>query len=79
MDHVDPLLNGGKARSKENIVLSCKNCNQKKGPLTQEVPDADLTPDALWMKFHKVTEDTSRREGHYKEWIEKVAPIPARV
>lgn len=69
MDHFIPLVRKGAARSKENIVTSCKSCNAKKGPLQQEVVDHDLTPEALAYKFYEVTENTKKRQGHFKDWI----------
>lgn len=69
MDHFNPLVGRGAARLKENIVLSCRSCNQKKGPLTQEVPDKDLTPDSLAYKFWLTARDTRDRKGSYCDWI----------
>jgi 5-methylcytosine-specific restriction endonuclease McrA len=71
MEHVTPLVLGGKARLKENIVTACAGCNKEKGPLTQEVLDADITPYALADKFYETVKKTAERAGHYKEWIKQ--------
>ncbi len=66
MDHVVPLTKRGNSRSKENITLSCKACNKAKGPLELETLD-DLSPEALWVKFQRVTEQMAKRKGHFTE------------
>ena len=66
MDHVVPLTKRGSNRSKENIVTSCKACNKAKGPLELETLD-DLSPEALWVKFQRVTEQIAKRKGHFTE------------
>ena len=68
MDHVTPLVKLGKSRTKENVVLSCKSCNQKKGPLELEALD-DLSPYALQDKFYRITESLKKRKGRYCEWV----------
>src|SRR3990167_7829686 len=50
MDHVTPLAHQGRHRSKENIVLSCRNCNKSKDQLILDNL-GDLAPDMLWLKF----------------------------
>lgn len=36
LDHKTPLSKGGELKSKENIVISCQQCNSLKGDLTYE-------------------------------------------
>lgn len=64
MDHITPLVHGGKNRSKENIATSCKPCNRAKGPLELETMD-DLAPDILWVKFDRMCEQTANRKGSF--------------
>ncbi len=41
-------------------------CNKSKGPLELEVLD-DLSPEALWVKFQRVSEQISKRTGRFTE------------
>lgn len=66
MDHVQPLTQRGKNRSKENIVTACHRCNDLKGPLVMDKLD-DLSPEALWVKFHRMVELTEKRKGSFTE------------
>lgn len=68
IDHVVPLVQRGKNRSKENIVTACKPCNDKKGQLTLDEL-GDLAPESLWLKFQKATETAQRAKGSYPEWV----------
>lgn len=57
LDHIKPLVAGGKDSCKENMVLACHPCNRKKGPAEFE-PDQlmDLSVDMLrnkWVSLDK--------------------------
>lgn len=66
LDHITPLTKRGQNRSKENLTVSCKPCNKAKGPLELQSLD-DLSPEALWVKFQRVTEQMAKRKGHFAE------------
>ena len=64
MDHVTPLTRRGSNRAKENVVLSCHECNNLKGQLVADEL-GDLAPEALWLKFKRACEDAHMRKGKY--------------
>ena len=68
MDHVTPLVHKGRFRAKENTVLSCRACNNKKAQLIME-DLGDLSPEQLWIKFDRTVKDAQSRKGHYREWV----------
>jgi 5-methylcytosine-specific restriction endonuclease McrA len=52
LDHIKPLIAGGKDSCKENMILACQNCNQKKGPLELDLEEhMDLSVDMLRAKW----------------------------
>lgn len=57
LDHIKPLVTGGKDSCKENMILSCHPCNRKKGPLEMDEADLeDLSIDMLrarWASLDK--------------------------
>lgn len=52
LDHVTPLCQGGSDRHKENFVIACEKCNQKKANLILEFL-GDLEPVQLKEKFER--------------------------
>jgi len=59
LDHIIPLIRGGKDCCKENFVLACMKCNQRKGALIMDPAEReDLSVDRLrakWLSLDKVT------------------------
>ena len=66
IDHVQPLTKLGKNRAKENCALSCRKCNNEKGPLVMD-DLGDLSPEALCAKFHRACESVQTRKGLYSK------------
>jgi 5-methylcytosine-specific restriction endonuclease McrA len=58
LDHIKPLVAGGKDSCKENMALACEECNRLKGPLEMdESQRADLSIEMLkvrWASLDKV-------------------------
>ena len=68
LDHVVPLTRGGKNRAKENFAISCKPCNDAKGPLMLQ-DMGDLAPNELCYKFDLVMKRIGSAKGNYPSWI----------
>jgi len=61
-DHITPRVWLGDCRSKENVAIACRNCNQKKGPYVLDEL-GDLSPEALKAKFEAVYKAQQQPKG----------------
>lgn len=67
IDHVRPLVRGGKLTQKENAVIACKACNNTKGP--EDATDClDLQPYALAAKWDELQRQPSKK-GRFNEFV----------